>query len=238
MNWQLVSQLKSSRREIDDFMESTLKDRLLAAFPFFKKAPQSLVDRFLAVARYQKLPTDLLVKLEGDKCHEFVLILSGGKRIFKMGTSNREITLYEIGVGDICVLNASCLLSGTRLLANAATTAETEIILIPAVHFRKLIGDYEEMRAFIYARINEAMSSIMMLVSEISFGKMDERLIDYLIEKSEENTLRKTHQEIANDLGTSREVISRLLKHFERQGKVVLSRGTIEIYNKLYVASP
>jgi CRP/FNR family transcriptional regulator len=212
-------------------MTSIEKDRFLEIFPFFQNASQSLVENILSLSRYQKLPGKMLVKLEGDQCQDFVLMLSGEKRIYKAGSSAREITLYEIGSGDICILNASCILSNTRLPANAATTTETEVLLIPAQHFFDMIAGYEEMRTFVHSRINESMTSIMTLASEIAFGKMDERLISYLIEKSENGTLRRTHQQIANDLGTSREVVSRLLKDFERQGLVFISRNSIELKN-------
>jgi CRP/FNR family transcriptional regulator len=178
-----------------------------------------------------KLPGKMFVKLEGEQCQDFVLMLSGEKRIFKMGDSAREITLYEIGSGDICVLNASCILSNTRLPANASTMCETEILLLPAQHFLDMIAKYEEMRAFVHFHINAGFASIMTLISEVTFGKMDKRLTDYLIEKSENAKLRKTHQQIANDLGTSREVVSRLLKDFERQGMIILSRNSIKLKN-------
>jgi CRP/FNR family transcriptional regulator len=171
----------------------------------------------------------MLVKLEGDQCQDFVLMLSGEKRIYKVGGSSREITLYEIGPGDICVLNASCILSNTKLPANAITTSETEVLLLSSQHFLDMIAGYEEMRTFVHSHINAGMNSIMTLVSEIVFGKMDERLINYLIEKSENNNLKRTHQHIAQDLGTSREVVSRLLKDFERQGLVLLSRNFIQL---------
>jgi len=173
----------------------------------------------------------MLVKLEGDQCTDFVLMLSGEKRIFKMGGTAREITLYEIGSGDICVLNASCILSNTRLPANAATIAESEVLLLPAERFLDMTARHAEMRAFVHSHINAGLASVMTLISEIVFGKTDERLKDYLIEKSENGTVRKTHQQIANDLGTSREVVSRLLKDFERQGLTRLARNSIELKN-------
>jgi CRP/FNR family transcriptional regulator len=90
---------------------------------------------------------------------------------------------------------------------------------------------YEEMRTFIHSNINVGFVSIMALISEVAFGKMDERLTDYLIEKSERGQLKKTHHQIANDLGTSREVVSRLLKEFERQDLILLSRNSITLKN-------
>lgn len=178
-----------------------------------------------------KLPGKMLVKLEGDRSQDFVFVLTGEKRIYKSGNSSREITLYEIGAGDICILNASCILSNTRLPANAATIIETEVLLLPAQDFLDIIAGYTEMRAFVHSRINDAVTSIMTLVSEIAFGKMDERIISYLIEKSENGKLKRTHQQIANDLGTSREVVSRLLKELERQDLILLSRNYIKLNN-------
>jgi CRP/FNR family transcriptional regulator len=205
------------------------KDLFLEIFPFFQNAPQSLVESILSLSRHNKIPGNVLVKLEGDQCQDFVLMLSGEKRIYKAGGSAREITLYEIGPGDICVLNASCILSNTKLPANAATTSETEVLLLPSQHFLDMIAVYEEMRTFVHSHINASLASIMALISEIVFGKMDERLINYLIEKSENNTLTRTHQQIAQDLGTSREVVSRLLKDFERTGLILLSRNFIQL---------
>jgi CRP/FNR family transcriptional regulator len=171
----------------------------------------------------------MLVKLEGDHCQDFVFMLSGEKRIFKMGGADREITLYEIGAGDICVLNASCILSNTRLPANAATTCETEVLLMPAKDFLDMIASHAEMRTFVHSHINAGFADIMSLISEVAFGKMDERLMNYIVEKSTNAKLSKTHHQIAKDLGTSREVVSRLLKDFERQGIVHLSRNSIEL---------
>jgi CRP/FNR family transcriptional regulator len=88
---------------------------------------------------------------------------------------------------------------------------------------------YAEMRAFVHSQINASLASVMALVSEIAFGRMDERLKSYLAAKSQDGRVRRTHQQIANDLGTSREVVSRLLKDFEREGLALLSRNCIEL---------
>jgi CRP/FNR family transcriptional regulator len=218
-----------ARDALGNAVQTVKKDHFLDLFPFFRGAPQSLVERILAFSRQKTLPANMLVKLEGDPCHDFVLMLSGEKRVFKMGGSAREITLYEIGPGEICVLNASCLLSNTRLPANAATTCETEVLMLPAEHFLDMTAQYAEMRAFVHSQINASLASVMALLSEIAFGKMDERLKNYLVHKSEDGRLRRTHQQIANDLGTSREVVSRILKDFERQGLASLSRNCIEL---------
>jgi CRP/FNR family transcriptional regulator len=212
-------------------MDVIEKDQFLKIFPFFSNGPRILVENILTSSRVHKIPGKTLVKLEGDQCQDFIFMLSGEKRIFKMSESGREITLYEIKAGDICVLNASCILSNTRLPANAATMSEAGVLLLPAQNFLNMIAIHEEMRAFVHTCINERLASIMTLISEIVFGKMDERLISYLIEKAENGILRTTHQKIANDIGTSREVVSRLLKDFERQSRIFCSRKFIQIKN-------
>jgi CRP/FNR family transcriptional regulator len=212
-------------------MDAIEKNLFLKIFPFFRNAPPILVANILSSSRYRKIPRNTLVKLEGDQCEDFIFMLSGEKSIFKMSESGRHITLYEITAGDICALNASSILSNTRLPANAATMSEVRVLLLPSQSFLNMMATHEEMRAFVHSRVNEALASIMTLVSEITFGKLDERLITYLIEKSENGTLRTTHQKIANDLGTSREVVSRLLKAIERQGLISCSRNLIQIKN-------
>lgn len=209
-------------------MNTIDRDHFLQIFPAFRSAP-SLAEDIIALGRHNRIPADVIVKLEGDECQDFVLMLSGEKRIYKTSPSSREITLYEIGPGDICVLNASCILSNTRLPANAATTCETDVLLLSAREFLDLIAEHEEMSAFVHAHINTGITAIMTLISEIVFGKMDERLINYLIEKSGNDHLDKTHHQIAQDLGTSREVVSRLLKELERQGLIALARHHIEL---------
>ena len=212
-------------------MSKSDKEHFLKIFPFFRSAPATLVDSIISLSRYKTLPGNMIVKLEGDLCNDFVFMLGGEKRIYKQGNSDREITLYEIGPGDICVLNASCILSNTRLPANAATINKTDVLLLSSEQFLNMTAKYGEMRAFIHSHLSAGFASIMSLVSEVAFGKMDERLTDYLIEKSENGQLKKTHHKIAQDLGTSREVVSRLLKEFERQGLLSLSRNLISLKN-------
>ncbi len=201
----------------------------LEIFPFFRNGPHLLVEAILSSARRKTVPKNVLMKLEGDNTSDFVLMLSGEKRIYKRSASDREITLYEIGPGDICVLNALSILSNSRLPANAASLSDVGMLLLPRPDFLMLMAQYEEMRAFVFSRINDSLAAIMTLITEITFGKLDERLSNYLIEKSENGKLRTTHKKIADDLGTSREVVSRILKEFERQGLVLLSRNFIEL---------
>jgi CRP/FNR family transcriptional regulator len=100
---------------------------------------------------------------------------------------------------------------------------------VPAQNFRQFVETHEVMRTFVFALLSQRLNEVMSLVEEVAFRRMDERLLDYLVEKSGDGMLSATHQKIANDLGSSREVISRLLKELERHGDVELGRNEIRV---------
>lgn len=212
-------------------METLTPRDFIGAFPFFKDAPEALIGDLLAVSQLQPFPGALQLYTEGDACPGIAFVLSGAVRVYKIGENGREITLYEIGPGETCILNASCILSGIPYPANAAALEAGELLLVPAPEFRRLIAQYEKMRDFVFSLLSERLTVVMALVEEVAFGRMDERLVEYLVEKSEDGVLNTTHQRIANDLGSSREVVSRLLKDLERKGRILQSRTSIQIVN-------
>jgi CRP/FNR family transcriptional regulator, anaerobic regulatory protein len=212
-----------------NIMKSITKAEFLKHFPALRKSSDGAVEDVLKSGRYQAFSRDMQIYKEGDACAAIAFVLSGEVRVYKIGESGREITLYEIGPGETCILNASCILSGMSYPANAATMSDGAMLLVPSADFRRLVSEHEEMRDFVFTLLSERLSAVMALVEEVAFGRMDERLQEYLIEKSENGALETTHQKIASDLGTSREVVSRLLKDFERKGRVALSRNSIRI---------
>jgi len=151
------------------------------------------------------------------------------KRNYKVSQSGRKITLYEVEPGEICVVNVACSLSNSVCPTNSVSLTDVAMLSIPAKDFRKLVAKHEEIRTFVFAAISQRFAEIMELTKEIAFRRVDERLFDYIIEKSEHRKLSITHQRIADDLGTAREVISRLLKNFEKKGLIRTSRNLIEL---------
>jgi CRP/FNR family transcriptional regulator len=171
----------------------------------------------------------MLIYTEGDACSAIAFLLSGEIRVYKSAEGGREITLYEIGRGETCILNAACILSHTTYPANAVSTKEGSMLLVPADHFRGLMDTTMEIRHFVFEIMSRRLTTVMALVEEVAFGRMDIRLKEYLSEKAEHGVLKSTHQKIADDLGTSREVVSRLLKDLERKGLVALLRNEITL---------
>jgi len=210
-------------------MTDKLKEDFLSSFPEFRQMPDELLVDIFASARRQTIPAGQHVYSEGDSCQLFLFLLSGEIRVYKTGINGKEITLYDIASGETCIINASCILSGAQAPANALTETECDALLLPAHIFQSLAGKYEEIRYFVFKVLAGNIANVMSLVEQVAFERIDVRLSEYLMEKCRDGKLHTTHQKIASDLGTSREVVSRLLKDFERQGKLVLSRNLITL---------
>ncbi len=205
------------------------KENFVKIFPAFRDSLRNLVPKMLAAGQQRSIPRDARIYAEGDACSSIAFVLSGEIRVFKIGDTGREITLYEIGHGETCILNASCILSGSTYPAHAVAVSDVDVLLVPSADFRKLVMEQEAMRDFVFTLLSHRLAAVMELVEEVAFGRLDQRLMEHLVQKSANNVLETTHQKIANDLGTSREVVSRLLKDFERKGQVRLSRNSITL---------
>lgn len=207
----------------------TSSDILTEVFYFLRQAPRELLDKISLNGQYRNVEKGSRLYWEGDTCSHIAFVLEGEIRVFKTSDSGREITLYEIGPGETCILNASCILSDQGYPADAVTLSEVRMLLLPSGTFQELVNSFPVFRTFVFSLLSERLITVFQLIEEVVFGNLEDRLLDYLIEKSEDSVIKSTHQIIANDLGTSREVVSRLLKDFERQGRVELSRSRITL---------
>ena len=210
-------------------MKTLTKKDFQQYFPFFRSCPDRMVDEMLASMKHHHFQKGQMVFHENDTCTVLGFLLSGDIRVYMLGEEGREITLYDVLSGETCILNVACILSSTPYPARAVVVEDGDAYLISAGDFRRFVDQYAEMRTFVYAGLGGRLISMMRLVEEVAFRRLDERLRNYLTEKNEHGVLNTTHQKIANDLGTSREIISRLLGEFERKGAVSLSRNRIQV---------
>jgi CRP/FNR family transcriptional regulator len=159
--------------------------------------------------------------------------LSGTVRVYKIGESGREITLYRIEENDSCILTASCILSQIRFPALAVVEREVRAALIPAPVLREWIKKYDGWQRYVFGLMSKRLADVIATVEEIAFRRVDVRIAEFLagLTKEQEN-ITITHQEIAYELGTAREVVSRILKDFERMNVISLSRGSIKVLNR------
>jgi CRP/FNR family transcriptional regulator len=150
--------------------------------------------------------------------------------VYKIGETGREITLYRFGVGEGCILTASAIMNDKSFPAIATVEHDAEVIMIPSNVFRDWIHRYPIWSEFVFNLLSQRLSSVMTIVEEVAFRRMDIRVATLLLNRAEnDNPIKITHQEIAAELGSSREVISRILDDFSDSGIVRLSRGAIEI---------
>ena len=205
------------------------KEKFLSVFSVFSGDRTEFIDRLLMSSVSKRLNAGDMLYLEGDQCPGIGFLMAGEIRVYKIGENGREITLYEIFAGETCMLNASCLLSGRPYPAHAMGISDGYLMYIPDDLFLEYMAVSEVMRRFIFSLFSRRFTDVIELIEEVTFGNLSERLADYLVEKSSGGLLSSSHQHIANELGSSREVISRLLKDFERQGKVSLSRNLVKL---------
>lgn len=205
-------------------------DRISRALPILQRASSQLASEFNAEAFLARIPAGKDVFMEGDQPDAIALLISGVVRVYKIGETGREITLYRFGLGESCILTANAILSHKSFPAIATVEKDAEAVMIPAEAFRDWVKRYDLWREFVFDLLSDRLSTVMSVVDEVVFRRMDRRVASLLLTKSQiQHPIWITHQEIAAELGSSREVISRILEDFSQQGLVEARRGTIEI---------
>jgi CRP/FNR family transcriptional regulator len=204
--------------------------RIAASLPILRQASPQLLREFQQSAYYVRVPTGSDVFAQGDRVNAIALLVSGVVRVYKVGETGREITLYRFGTGESCVLTANAILRNQTFSAIATVEQDAEAVMIPADTFRDWVRRHEIWLEFVLELLSQRLSSVMEIVDEVAFRRMDIRVAALLLERSRaHNPVSITHQEIAAELGSSREVISRILESLTRQGMIRMGRGTIEV---------
>lgn len=204
--------------------------RLAQSLPRLQNADAALVREFQQAATFARLPAGHDVFLEGDRVDGIALLLSGVVRVYKIGETGREITLYRFGLGQSCILSANAILNQVTFPAIATVEQDAEAVIIPSATFRDWVKRYDLWRDFVFDLLSQRLATLMTIVDEVAFRRMDARLASFLRTRSQvQNPMRITHQEIASELGSSREVISRLLEDLSARGLVRSTRGEIEV---------
>ncbi|MBE2194977.1 MAG: Crp/Fnr family transcriptional regulator [Anaerolinea sp.] len=205
-------------------------NRIAAVLPVLQGAEQALIRDFQESAYFVRIPSGKAVFTEGDRPNAIALLVSGVVRVYKIGETGRELTLYRFGMGESCILSANAILSDQTFAAIAAVEQEAEAFMIPAEVFRKWVRLYDRWLEFVLDLLSQRLSGMIEIVDEVAFRRMDIRVVSLLLERHQRHTpITITHQEIAAELGSSREVISRILENLTRQGLIRIGRGQIEV---------
>ena len=215
-------------------MSATL--RTLQQYPFFSEASRSLKDRILAVAVPVSLSPGAYFFQKGETIANVGLVGAGSVRVYIIGDTGREVTLYHVGPGDTCPINLLCAILGRHALAHAYVESDLEAVIIPARAVRAWAAEESTVRQFVFEALAVRLIDVLARIEVIAFQRIDRRLAEYLLYRLEltvddAETIRVTHEHIAFEIGSAREVVTRALKAFERSGAIELGRGFVVVRN-------
>ena len=195
---------------------------------------EDLIDEIVKVSILQQFELgDILIDF-GDYIKKMPLLINGAIKILREDFDEGELLLYFIEKGDTCAMSMTCCLGETKSEIRAKAETRGQVIMIPISNMEEWMGKYKSWRNFVFNSYNNRLKEMLSAIDNLAFMNMDERLLNYLFDKSKINKskeIHNTHQEIAYDLNTSRVVVSRLLKALEIEGKIKLNRASIELLN-------
>jgi len=197
-------------------------------FPFFEDLSNEAQTLLLSHAKEVKMPKDMELFAQGDQCKEILFLVDGSVRVYRLHESGQEITLYFLENGEQCNVNLNSAFTNTPAIGTAVCESEVEGYLLPADVVKTIYAAEAPYQQFVFSLFARRLEGMAGLIEDVRFKKLDHRLLDWLHEQ-ESSEIIITHEKLASHLGTSREVISRLLKEFEHNGIVLLHRGRIEV---------
>ncbi len=213
--------------------DSRLREEISHLFPVVTQLSSTQRDEFFSVVTLANMEIGSAVCGEGQQCSYLPLVLEGNVRVFKLSESGREITLYRIESGESCVLTASCMIGGSAFPATAVIEEKVRGLLVPLTQVRAWLADSPAWRDFLFSLVAERLAEVISVVEEVAFRRVDARIADYILENADDSGfLTRTHQNIAFDLGTSREVVTRILKDLEYRKIVKLARGELQLLDR------
>ena len=201
-------------------------------FPVFAKLTpqqQQMTEQFTVV---KKVPTGTIVHNGTVECTGFLVVRSGQLRAYTLSSEGREVTVYRLFDHDCCLFSAACIMSSLQFEVIIEAEKDSEVFIIPPHVFQKLMNESLPVSKFTNDLMATRFSDVMWLMEQIMWKSFDKRLAAFLLEEANiegSNCLKVTHERIANHMGTAREVVTRMLRYFQGEGLVKLSRGTIDI---------
>lgn len=202
----------------------------LAAFPgmdALDPAARLLLDRAAVPVH---LPAGAVPFRPGSPCDGYLFVLSGKIRVQLLSDSGREIVLYRVEPKQTCILTSACLLSGTEYPAEAVAETPVHAAMLPAAAFNELLARSAAFRALVFTDFGRRLAALMAVIEEVAFSRIKSRLARFLLDRRDAaGRVRLSHQEIAAELGSAREVVSRQLKAFERRAWIALDRRRIDV---------
>ena len=203
-------------------------------FPVFSKLTPQQQQMVLDFTAVRTVPAGTVVHNGAMECTGFLLVRSGQLRAYTLSSEGREVTIYRLFDHDCCLFSASCIMSSLQFEVIIEAEKESEVFIIPPSVYQKLMQESLPVSQYTNDLMASRFSEVMWLMEQIMWKSFDKRLAAFLTEEAAiegTNLLKVTHEKIANHMGTAREVVTRMLRYFQGEGLVKLTRGTIEIIN-------
>lgn len=200
-------------------------------YPCFAERGEPAIQRLKEAARLVRLSAGQTVFHPGSPCANYLLVVEGEVRVQMTTPGGREVLLYRVRPGNACILTTSCLLGGNGYPADGIAESPTLAFAVPEPEFRRALGQSEFFRGFVFADFAQRLASVIGRMEELMSGSIDPRLAKALLAGADKGLVRKTHQELALETGSAREVVSRHLQRYQREGWVRLGRASVEVLN-------
>jgi CRP/FNR family transcriptional regulator, anaerobic regulatory protein len=202
-------------------------------FPGLGRLSPELLESLGRQSAIIALPVGSRIYGPGQSPENFLLLLDGTVRVQQVSESGHEIVLYRVTEGESCALTTACLMGYEDYLAEAVAETPVRAAAIPRATFDDLIARSPEFRRFVFTAFSSRITNLFRIIDDVAFSRMDLRLAAKLLELSRDGgAVAATQQQMAAELGTAREVVSRMLSEFQRRGWVGLSRGSIAILDR------
>jgi len=209
--------------------KATLREQLLGQYPALRELSDEEVGRMLAEGTVREVPAGTVMFDEAQPCMGFPFVLKGEIGVSKLSENGREIQLYTVDAGESCILTSSCLLGSVDYDAHGVALADTTVFILPRPTFERLLRSSDAFRHYVFGLFADRISDLMQTVEEVAFKRLDQRLASLLLRRGPR--IRATHQQLADELGSVREIISRIVRNFATQGLVKTGREQITVLN-------
>ena len=204
-------------------------------FPIWDKLNTDQRERIASTTVLHRVEGGTLLHDGGPDCLGLLLVKSGQLRAYMLSEEGREITICRFFEMDICLFSASCVMSNMQFSVFIEAEKDSEVFVIPACLYQNLMDESLPLANFSHNLITSHFSEVMWLMEQIMWKSFDKRLAAFLLEEAAvegTNQLKITHEKIANHMGTAREVVTRMLRYFQSEGMVRLTRGTVDILDE------
>lgn len=196
-------------------------------FPQLANIKDEAIEKLIHASKVVSLPSGHMAFQTGSACNDYLLLLEGKIRTQLITEQGREVLLYYVKPGQSCILTTSCLLGNQSYPVEGITDGEVKALAIKKETFEETLENSHIFRKFVFNDFSQRLADVIARMEKVAFSSIDSRLAEVLISGDSVNTM--THQTLANEVGSAREVVSRHLKRFEEKGWVKLGRGSIEI---------